>query len=296
MRPRSRPRPLCINANGDSVNARPSLFAAIYYVGQQLGFSNDVIEQLVRTHAYDSDFKRKVTANDEIEMFYDLTDDGKGGEGKPAELLFSAINFGGETHRFYRYRTPDGLVDYYDEAGSDSKRFLVRKPVRGAEEVRFTSGFGMRFHPLLHTNRMHTGIDWAGHVGTPIFAAGNGVIEEAGRKGGNGNYIRIRHLNGYQTTYSHMSKFANGMVPGIKVTQGQIIGFIGSTGLSSGPHLHFEVLINNAFVDPMTIQVPREKQLKGKQLQDYQKERARIEGLMRNAPVSTHGVIMASSG
>ena len=281
---------------GDGGNARPSLYAAIYYVGQQLGFESGVIEQMLHTHAYDSDYKRKVTASDEIELFYDLTDDGKGGEGKPAELLFSALNVGGVVHRFYRFRTPDGIVDYYDEAGSDSKRFLVRKPVRGGDEVHFTSGYGMRFHPLLHINRMHTGIDWAGPSGTPIFAAGNGVIEEAGRKGGNGNYIRIRHANGYQTAYSHMSKFANGMVPGIKVSQGQIIGYVGSTGLSSGPHLHFEVLINNAFVDPMTIQVPREKQLKGKQLADFQKERARIEDLMRKAPDSTHGLVMASSG
>ena len=134
---------------------------------------------------------------------------------------------------------------------------------------------------------MHTGVDWACAPGTPIMAAGNGVIEEAGRKGEYGNYVRIRHANGYKTAYGHMSRFAPGVGAGVKVRQGQVIGFVGSTGLSSGPHVHFEVLVNNGFVDPMSIQVPRERQLAGKQLADFQKERARIDALMRRNPVAT---------
>ena len=121
----------------------------------------------------------------------------------------------------------------------------------------------------------------------PILASGNGIVEEAAHKGYNGNYVRIRHANGYHTAYSHMSRFASGMEPGVKVRQGQVIGFVGSTGLSSGPHLHFEVLVNSRFVDPMSIQVPRERKLEGKELAEFQKERARIEELMRRAPVMT---------
>ena len=136
---------------------------------------------------------------------------------------------------------------------------------------------------------MHTGVDWACAAGTPIMAAGNGVIEEAGRKGEYGNYVRIRHANGYKTAYGHMSRIAHGVSDGVKVRQGQIIGFVGTTGLSSGPHVHFEVLVNNSFVDPMSIQVPRERQLAGKQLADFQKERARIDDLMRRNPVSPRG-------
>jgi murein DD-endopeptidase MepM/ murein hydrolase activator NlpD len=142
---------------------------------------------------------------------------------------------------------------------------------------------------------MHTGADWATATGTPIIAAGNGVIEEEGRKGGNGNYIRIKHANGYETAYSHMSRFQPGLGPGAKVNQGQVIGYVGSTGFSSGPHLHFEVLINHNFVDPMTIQVPKERQLTKKALADFQREEARIDELMGRAPVSTV-VAQASNG
>ena len=162
----------------------------------------------------------------------------------------------------------------------------MRRPVRG-EDVRITSGFGLRRHPVLQTSRMHTGVDWACAAGTPIMAAGNGTIEEAGRKGEYGNYVRIRHANGYKTAYGHMLRIGNGVAPGVKVRQGQIIGYVGSTGLSSGPHVHFEVLVNKEFVDPMSIQVPRERQLTGKQLADFQKERTRIDALMRRNPVST---------
>ena len=162
----------------------------------------------------------------------------------------------------------------------------ARRPVRG-EDVRITSGFGVRRHPILQTQKMHTGVDWACAAGTPIMAAGNGIIEEAGRKGEYGNYVRIRHANGYKTAYGHMQRIGNGVSPGVKVRQGQIIGYVGSTGMSSGPHVHFEVLVNRDFVDPMSIQVPRERRLSGKQLADFQKERTRIDTLMRRNPVST---------
>ncbi|MGE0856892.1 MAG: M23 family metallopeptidase, partial [Hyphomicrobiaceae bacterium] len=184
------------------------------------------------------------------------------------------------------FRSPDGIVDYYDDEGNNSKRFLMRRPVRGGD-VRLTSGFGFRFHPLLNERKMHTGVDWSAPSGTPILAAGNGMIEQAGRKGQYGNYVRIRHANGYQTAYAHMSRIGAGVQEGIKVRQGQVIGYVGSTGLSSGPHLHFEVLVNSQFVNPMSIQVPRERQLDGKQLIEFQKERARIDDLMRRAPVMT---------
>jgi murein DD-endopeptidase MepM/ murein hydrolase activator NlpD len=132
---------------------------------------------------------------------------------------------------------------------------------------------------------MHTGIDWAATPGTPILASGTGVIEEVGPKGQYGNYIRIRHANGYQTAYAHMSRFAQGVREGVKVRQGQVIGFVGNTGFSTGPHLHYEVLVNNRFVDPLSIQMPQERKLTGKQLADFQKERGRLDELMRRPPV-----------
>lgn len=275
-----------IDIEQQSDQQQPSnLYASLYYASLVQNVQPDTIMKILRIHAYETDFRRRLRAGDSVELFFDVKEEA-GPDAAPGELLYTAITAGGETSRFYRFRTSDGHVDYYDDKGNNSKRFLMRRPVRGAD-VRLTSGFGQRFHPVLNERRMHTGVDWASPPGTPILAAGNGTIEEAGRKGQYGNYIRIRHANGYQTAYGHMSHFAPGVRDGIKVRQGQVIGYVGSTGLSSGPHVHFEVLVNNRFVDPMSIQVPRERQLTGKQLADFQKERARIDELMRRAPVIT---------
>ena len=262
-----------------------SLYAALYHASLIESVPSETIQQILRIHAYETDFRKRLRSGDTCEMFFDLKDEG-GTDGPPGELLYTSIATGNEVRRYYRFRTPDGHVDYYDARGNNAKKFLNRRPVRG-DDIRLTSGFGLRRHPLLGEYKMHTGIDWAAPVGTPIMAAANGVIEEAGRKGYNGNYIRIRHANGYQTAYSHMSRFAPGAAPGVKVRQGQIIGYIGTTGLSSGPHLHFEILVNNQFVNPLSIEVPRERQLAGKELAEFQKERNRIDELMRRAPVMT---------
>jgi murein DD-endopeptidase MepM/ murein hydrolase activator NlpD len=219
-------------------------------------------------------------------LFFDLKEEDKGADSPTGELLYTSISTGGEVQRYFRFRTPDGVIDYYDEHGQNSRKFLMRRPVR-AEDARLASGFGYRFHPLLNVRKMHTGVDWSAPPGTPVLAAGSGVIEEAGGKGLYGNYIRIRHGNGYQTAYGHMMRFAQGIREGVKVRQGQVIGYVGSTGISSGPHLHFEVLVNNRFVDPLSIQVPRERRLTGKLLAEFQKERGRIDELMRRAPVMT---------
>ncbi len=273
-------------AAGESENQQQSsLYASFYHAGLVQNLDPETITQVLRVHAFDTDFRRRVRPGDTVELFFDMKEE-QSADGPPGELLYTAINGGGALYRFYRFRTPDGEVDYYDEAGNNSKKFLMRKPVRG-DDVRLTSGYGVRYHPLLNVRKMHTGVDWATTTGTPILASGNGVVEEAGHKGYNGIYVRLRHANGYHTAYSHMSRIASGMEPGVKVRQGQTIGYVGSTGLSSGPHLHFEVLVNSRFVDPMSIQVPREKKLEGKDLAEFQKERARIDDLMKRAPVMT---------
>lgn len=274
-------------ANGrESDNPQSSsLYASFYHAALVQNMQPDTILQVLRVHAFDTDFRRRVRPGDTVELFFDMKDE-QSTDGPPGELLYTAVNSGGSTYRFYRFRTPDGQVDYYDEEGNNSKKFLMRKPVRG-DDVRLTSGYGVRYHPLLNTRKMHTGVDWACAPGTPVLASGNGTIEEAGHKGYYGNYIRIRHANGYHTAYGHMTRLAAGVEEGIKVRQGQVIGYVGSTGLSSGPHLHFEVLVNSRFVDPMSIQVPRERKLAGRELTDFQKERARIDDLMKRSPVMT---------
>ncbi len=274
-----------IGDDGEQTSHTASLYAAIYAAGLLQSMPPETINQILRIHAYDTDFRRRTRLGDQVETFYDARED-LAADGPPGELLYTAITAGGETSRFYRFRTPDGVVDYYDEQGNNSKKFLMRRPVR-SDDVRLVSGFGVRFHPLLQARKMHTGVDWAAPTGTPVMAAGSGVVEEAGRKSGYGNYVRIRHANGYQTAYGHNSRFASGLVPGAKVRQGQTIAYVGCTGLCQGPHVHFEVLVNNRFVDPMSIQVPRERKLTGKLLIEFQKERARIDDLMHRAPVMT---------
>ena len=265
-----------------------SLYASFYHVAAKQGVPLDLIAQILRIHAYGTDFRQRVRVGDGVELFFDTK--GEGIDGQLGELLATFITAGGETRKFYRFRTPDGATDFYDATGSTARKFLMRRPVRG-EDVRLTSGFGMRKHPLLHFQRMHYGVDWACAPGTPIMAAGNGIIEFAGPKGEYGNYVRIRHANGYKTAYAHMLRLAAGVAVGVRVRQGQTIGYVGSSGVSSGPHLHFEVMVKNRFdsdyghVDPRTIPVPNDRQLAGKDLIDFRRERARIDDLMRRPPV-----------
>ncbi len=260
--------------------ARASLYSSFYEAAMKQDLPAPTILKLLRVHSYDVDFKQKVRPGDTFEVFFD----GDGTERDMGEVLYTSMTVDGQTRKFYRFRTPDDLIDYYDEQGNSAKKFLMRNPVKGG---RYTSGFGDRRHPLLRSIRMHTGVDWAAPTGTPILAAGDGTVEQVGRQGGYGNYVRIRHANGFTTAYGHMSRYAPGMEAGIKVKQGQVIGFVGSTGMSTGPHLHYEVLVNNKFVNPMTIQVPRGLQLTGRQLAEFQKERRRIEGLMEMDPVTS---------
>lgn len=271
-----------------------SLFASLHATIATQEVPSDMIMQIMRIHAYATDFRQPVRPGDGVEFFFEMKGEDRGIDGDLGDLLATAITAGGVTQKFYRFSSTDGSVDFYDAEGSTSRKFLMRRPVRG-EDVRLTSGFGLRRHPLLMTAKMHTGVDWACAPGTPIMAAGNGVIEEAGAKGEYGNYVRVRHANGYKTAYAHMQKFAPGVGAGVQVLQGQIIGYVGSTGLSSGPHLHYEVLVKNTYdssyshVDPRAIQVPNDRTLAGRDMADFKRELTRIEGLLRRPPVATRG-------
>lgn len=270
-------------SNEESGSDRATVYVSVFRAAETQDLPQDFIFKFLKIHTYDVDYKAKVRPGDGFDLFYDLLPDDNGGE-KPGELLYAGITIGGESKGYYRFRTPDGSVDYYDDKGSNSKKFLMRMPVKSA---RLTSGFGWRKHPLLHTLKLHSGVDWAGPIGTPIMAAGSGTIEVAGREGGYGNYIRIRHANGYKTAYGHMLRFAEGITKGAKVQQGQIIGYIGNTGFSTGPHVHYEVLVNNRFMNPLSIKIPRSRQLQGRLLTEFRREKSRIDELMHRAPVKT---------
>ena len=254
------------------------LYQSIYETALRNNVPNPVIEEFIRIYSYDVDFQRRAHAGDSFDLLYSEDESGEGRN----DVRYASLTVGGETKKYYRYQTADdGAYDYYDETGKSAKKFLVRKPV--AIGI-MRSGFGERNHPLLHYMKMHTGVDWAAPMGTPIFAAGNGAIDEIGVKGGYGKYVRVRHANGYQTAYGHMTAFARGLIVGSHVRQGQVIGFVGSTGLSTGAHVHYEILVNNRFVDPMRIKLPRGRVLEGLPLALFEKDRDQLDSLIARTP------------
>ena len=258
-----------------------TLYTALFHALLAQSVPEDTIDKLIRVHAYDLDYRRRPRANDAIELFFEVRDE-RGPRHMLGDLLATQVTVDSTTHRYWRFQSLDGTVDFYDENGQNSRKFLIKVPLKIAEP-RLTSGFGMRPHPTLHVRRMHTGVDWAAPTGTPIVAAGSGVIEELGWKGhfSYGHYIRIRHANGYQSAYGHLSRYAPGLREGMRVSQGQLIGFVGSTGQSTAPHLHYEVMVSDKFVDPMSIKSPQARVLAGADLAAFRKERRRIEDLLR---------------
>ncbi|PZU86517.1 MAG: peptidase M23 [Chelatococcus sp.] len=259
---------------GGSGGAR--LYESLYETGLRHDLPRALIDELVRIFSYDLDFQQRVRGGDSLEVLFTDDDDGE-----RAEILSATLTVNGDMRRVFRYQAPeDGLIDYFDDDGKSLKKFLLRKPIADGE---MRSGFGMRYHPIMRYSKMHTGVDWANKIGTPILAAGNGTILEAGWSSGYGKHTVIQHANGYVTTYSHQSNFAKGIVPGAKVRQGQVIGYLGSTGLSTGPHLHYEVKVNDNFVNPMKIRVPRGRELEGRSLAEFKRQREEIRGLVERA-------------
>ena len=256
------------------------LYDSLYETALKQEIPKLIIDDLVRVFANDVDFQRSVAGGDSFEAFYDEND-----EGERSELLYASITTRNETYRYYRFQTPDdAIVDYYDENGRSTRKFLIRKPISTGET---RSGFGMRRHPILGYYKMHTGVDWAAPIGTPIFAAGNGTVIKSGWSSGYGRRVEIQHVNGYITAYNHMSGFGRGISEGVRVRQGQVVGFLGSSGLSTGPHLHYEVMVNGHFVDPMRVKLARTREFDGRLLGEFKRERDRIDGLMAKAPNAT---------
>ncbi len=256
------------------VPGRMRLYNGLYEAALKNQVPPKIVDEMVRIVSYDVDFNRPVGPADAFEVFYSDPNE-QGGDG---EVAYMSLKLGGEQRRFYRFETDDdGLVDFYDESGKSAKKFLMRKPMNGGV---MRSGFGFRRHPVLGYAKMHTGVDWAAPTGTPIVASGNGTVEKAGWASGYGRQVVLQHSNGYETTYNHMSGIGRGINPGASVRQGQIVGYVGSTGLSTGAHLHYEVKINGRFVNPMTIKLPRGRELDGTELAKFDQERGRVDGLL----------------
>lgn len=256
--------------------------SSLYGTAKDNRIPDYITAELTRVFAYDVDFQRQVKANDTFEVFYGnpLT----GSSAKRKVLHYAQLTLDGKTKTYFRFTAADGQTDYYDENGRSAQKALLKTPVSGA---RLTSGFGMRRHPLLGYSKLHAGIDFGAPHGTPIRSAGAGVIEIAGRHGAYGIAVQIRHNNKYETLYAHMSKLATGIRRGSKVNQGQIIGYVGSTGRSTGPHLHYEVRVNDRPVNPTRIKAAGGKQLAGKDLAKFKQLKQKVLAMMQQAPSAT---------
>jgi murein DD-endopeptidase MepM/ murein hydrolase activator NlpD len=239
---------------------------SVFQAGLQAGLPPEPVVRMINLFAFDVDFQRDVQRGDTFETLIEQHKDTRGDIVRHGNILFAALTLQGQTIKLYRWQGDDGEVDYFSETGHSSRKALMRTPIDGA---RLSSGFGYRRHPILGYSKLHQGTDFAAPPGTPIYAAGSGQIEKIGWQGGYGNAIMIRHNKEYQTLYGHMSGFAPGMHPGKRVKQGDIIGFVGSTGMSTGPHLHYEVHLNGKQIDPLSLKLPSRQRLQGQELARY---------------------------
>lgn len=255
--------------------------ASFYATAKDRNIPEYIISEFTRIFSYDVDFQRQVSPSDTFEIFYG--DPLTGSSSKRKVLLYARLTINGEAKTLYRYTTADGQTDYFDENGRSSQRALLKTPVSGAK---LTSPFGMRVHPLLGYSKMHTGADFGAPTGTPVRAGGNGTVELAGRNGSLGVAIVLKHGPRYKTLYAHMSRIADGIIPGVQVNQGQVIGYVGSTGRSTGPHLHYEVRVNDEPVNPLTMRAPGGLQLAGKDMDSFRANLTKVAELMQSAPSS----------
>ena len=265
--------------------AGATIDSSLYLAAMQAGIPADVVVQMIKMFSYEVDFQRDLKPGNSFEVLYSYyyTPDGKAA--KQGEIKYAAMKIGNRTIALYHFdpKGPDG-PDYFDAKGQSARSMLMKTPVDGA---RITSGFGMRFHPILGYTRMHKGIDFAVPIGTPVMAAGGGVIKQEGWSNGYGNFMLIDHQNGYSTAYGHLSRFAAGTHVGSHVHQGQVVAFSGMTGMATGPHLHYEIRINNVQVNPATVKVASGRRLIGRDLAGFEAARANLLDEMAAMPLET---------
>ena len=238
---------------------------SIYSSLKQVEVPDNIIMEFVQLFSFDIDFQRDIRNGYSLKIMFDQYYDKYDNVVKTGSIYFAEINLLSSSYELYRFKSQD-MIEYFNAEGKSATKALMKTPINGA---RLSSGFGMRKHPILGYNKKHQGVDFAAPTGTPIMAAGTGHIEFVGNNGGAGKYIRIKHLNGYKTSYSHLSKYASGIKKNVRVTQGQTIGYVGNTGLSTGPHLHYEVIYNGERINPMKMKLPSGKKLEGENLKNF---------------------------
>ena len=244
------------------------IYESLYADGLKSGLPQEILINLIKLFSFDLDFQRDIKINTKVSISYEFDLINENNRIEYKDINYALISIDNKPIEYFKFLTEDGYIDYFNREGKNVKKSILKTPLDGA---RLSSSFGMRKHPISGFNKMHKGVDFAAPKGTPIYAGGNGVVEYIGRNGGYGNYIRIRHNNNYKTAYAHLSGFKKGISKGTRVNQGDIIGFVGSTGVSTGPHLHYEIIYNNKQINPMKLKLPSGKVLKGEELLRFKK-------------------------
>jgi murein DD-endopeptidase MepM/ murein hydrolase activator NlpD len=248
--------------------------SSIYQTGADYNIPAAMLNEIVNAYSYDVDFQRDIKKGDSIDVLYERMETKDGQVASNGNFVFSELNLGGRVLKIFRYTDKNGNSDFYNEKGESIRKALMKTPINGA---RITSGYGMRNHPISGYTKMHRGIDFGAPIGTPIYAAGDGVVQAASVRNGYGNYLKIKHNSQYSSAYAHLSRYASGIAPGKHVKQGQIVAYVGMTGAATGPHLHYEILVNNVQVNPANVKFKTGTVLQGKELVAFRENMNKIE-------------------
>ena len=246
-----------------------TIIESLFSDGIKNGVSPDILVKIISLFSFDLDFQRDIRMDTVVSVSYEFDEIFETSKLEYNDIKYASIKIDGKQLEYFKFITDDGYTDYFNREGKNVKKSILKTPLDGA---RISSNFGMRKHPISGFNKIHKGVDFAAPTGTPIYAGGNGVIEYVGRNGGYGKYIRIRHNNGYKTAYAHLSNYKKGISKGVRVNQGEVIGYVGSTGNSTGPHLHYEIIYQNKHVNPLKLKLPSGRILKGNELEKFKKE------------------------
>lgn len=272
-------REMAEKISDETTVAQGEMQGSLYVSAARAGATSEITAQVVKLFAHKLDFSRDIKAGDKFRLVFDREVTESGRTVEAGDLQFAEIEAKGGTTRFYRFKGAGmSEAQYFDDTGKNIRGFLLRTPLDGA---RMTSGFGARRHPILGYNRMHTGIDFGAPTGTPVYAAADGVVSEAKWAGGYGRWLKIRHTGKFETAYAHLSGWA--VKAGQSVRQGQVIAYVGSTGRSTGPHLHYEVIMSGQKVNPKSAKVPQGTILAGADLAAFRAQKLRIDGLLAKA-------------
>ena len=242
---------------------------SLYADGLKNGLPQDILIKLIKLFSFDLDFQRDILEGTIVSVSFDFNEIKNKNKIEYKDINYALISINNKKLEYFKFLTDDGYIDYFNREGKNVKKSILKTPLDGA---RISSNFGMRKHPISGYNKMHKGVDFAAPKGTPVYAGGNGIIEYVGNNGGYGKYIRIRHNNEYKTAYAHLSGFNKGISKGVRVNQGDIIGYVGSTGNSTGPHLHYEIIFQNKQINPLKLKLPSGKVLEGDELIRFKKK------------------------